>query len=97
MSTDGLVATLGCGCSCHRWPGVKHMVACCDAPPYESQQEKDDRTNVLINELAEAVDIVSQVLTALERSSPAEPGYGEIEYRQRVMAQGMDWLKRARG
>ena len=28
------VAQVGCGCACHRWPGVKHFVACCEAPPF---------------------------------------------------------------
>lgn len=23
-----------CGCACHRHPGVKHIMACCTAPPY---------------------------------------------------------------
>ncbi len=30
----------GCGCSCHRWPGVKHIVACCDEPPLRSEDEQ---------------------------------------------------------
>lgn len=29
----------GCGCSCHRVPGVKHMVACCSEPPFRCDHE----------------------------------------------------------
>lgn len=36
------------------------------------------------------------VLTALERSSPADPGYGEIQYRQDAQHRGVAWLKEAR-
>lgn len=36
-----------CGCMCHRWPYVRHMVACCDAPPVSEDRcyhcgERDD-------------------------------------------------------
>lgn len=34
-SLTACAPTIGCGCSCHRWPHVKHFVACCDAPPYK--------------------------------------------------------------
>lgn len=26
---------LGCGCDCHEYPGVAHIVPCCDAPRVE--------------------------------------------------------------
>lgn len=29
---------IGCGCRCHTSPHVKHMVACCDYPPYEEER-----------------------------------------------------------
>lgn len=30
-----LVDALPCNCSCHTLPGVAHLVACCDRPPYQ--------------------------------------------------------------
>jgi hypothetical protein len=28
-----------CGCDCHRTPGVKHVMACCDKPAFETKYE----------------------------------------------------------
>lgn len=41
-----------------------------------------------------AVDIVQGLLTALERSAPADRGYGEIEYRRQVVDKAKHWLQR---
>lgn len=28
-----------CGCDCHNWPGVHHVVACCSAPPARARTD----------------------------------------------------------
>lgn len=28
-----------CGCSCHSFPGIRHIVPCCDAPAYKETVE----------------------------------------------------------
>lgn len=33
-----------CGCECHRIPGVKHVMPCCDKPALGSRLEKPDGT-----------------------------------------------------
>lgn len=36
---------IGCNCRCHTSPGVKHMIACCDKPPFS----EDDRVILIVD------------------------------------------------
>lgn len=41
---DFLPKPRNCGCPCHTEPGVMHVAACCDAPPYQESSDEDSLT-----------------------------------------------------
>lgn len=59
-----VAATIGCGCECHRSPGVSHVAPCCEAPTYESAGEQWDCSEIAskIIERAEAAKVADAVV-----------------------------------
>lgn len=76
-------------------PGRRRVARCGDT---DWEQDKANahliaQAPALLDELRAGVEIVAVALTALERSTPADRGYGEIEYRKKAMADGIAWLR----
>lgn len=74
----------GCGCRCHSHAGVKHMVACCDAPPYREEGSSTKEVERMLSRpltLQETLDVARaiyagmpvHVVVALVRADTEDP------------------------
>lgn len=76
----------GCGCMCHHWSGVKHIVQCCNKPPCDAGEDEALALQAEVEQLrvqVEALRITRDNLNADRDEADAE--VARLQDPRRVM------------